>query len=243
MTFTRTPLYRKVKQQIADLLREGRWKHGQAIPSESLLARRFGASVGTIRKAVDELVAEHVLVRQQGRGTFVASHTKDYMLSVFFQLVDEAGRKEFPLPRLLSFGRGRADARTAARLALRPGDPVYRIEMVHSFAGRTTIVDSIRIPVRVVPELTERVLAERDSTIYGLLQARFGVSVLRVDELLSSVLADARVAALLGESQPCPVLRIERTAYSYRDLPVDARVRYVSTARHRYLCQLGKRVP
>ena len=109
------PRYREVKQRLAELLREGKWRHGQAIPSEPLLAQRFGVSIGTLRKAVDELVAENILEREQGRGTFVRSHTRDYMLNVFFQLVDAEGRKELPQIELLSFARWRADAGTAER--------------------------------------------------------------------------------------------------------------------------------
>lgn len=237
------PLYHKVKQQITEELRAGRWKHGQAIPSEPLLARRFGASVGTIRRAVDELVAEHVLDRQQGRGTFVASHTKDYMLNVFFQIVDLEGRKELPSSRLLAFGRARADATTARRLGIQRGDPIYRIDALLELAGKPAIVERLRLPAVLFPGLTGQMFHERDSTIYGLFQARFGVTVVRIEESLSSVLADERVCALLGAAAPAPVLRIDRTAYGYGERPVDLRVRYVSTARHRYLCHLGKRVP
>ncbi len=104
-------------------LPKGRWKHGQAIPSEAALAGRFGVSVGTVRRAVGELAAENVLVRRQGSGTYVASHTRDYMLSVFFWIVDVKDRKELPRAEVLSYRRGRADARTAERLHLRPGAP------------------------------------------------------------------------------------------------------------------------
>ena len=243
MAADRVPLYRKVKHSITELLRDGTWKHGQAIPSEPLLARRFHASIGTVRKAIDELAAEHVLVRQQGRGTFVSSHTKDYMLNVFYQIVDREGRKEFPESKLVSFARGRADLRTATRLGIRPGDAIYRIEALLTLSGAPVIVDSIRLSAKLFPELTERIFAGRDTTIYGLFQSRFGITVLRVDEVLSAVHADERVSAQLRLQRPAPVLRIERTAYTYRDLAVDWRIRHVRTSNHGYLCQLGKRIP
>lgn len=243
MATDRVPLYRKVKRSITELLRDGTWKHGQTIPSEPRLARRFDASIGTVRKAIDELAAEHVLVRQQGRGTFVSSHTKDYMLNVFYQIVDREGRKELPESKLISFARGRADLRTSTRLGIRPGDPVYRIEALLTLSGSPVIVDSIRLSARLFPELTERIFADRDTTIYGLFQSRFGITVQRVDEFLSAAHADERVCAQLQLKRPAPVLRIERTAYTYRDLPVDWRVRHVRTTHHRYLCQLGRRIP
>lgn len=233
--------YRMVKRRVVDALQQGRWRHGEAIPSEPLLARRFGVSVGTVRRAVGELEAEHVLVRQQGRGTFVASHTRDYMLNVFFRIVDRDGHKELPRATLLSFRRARADPLAAGALRLAPGAPVYRIRSVQSLRGRPTIVDDLRLPVQLFPDLNARIFSDRDTTIYGLFQQRYGVHVVRSEELIEAVGADPRVAALLGVRPGAPLLRIHRTGYAYRDRPVETRVRHVSTARHRYLSLLGAR--
>ncbi len=211
----RPPLYKRVKAELVEALRAGRWKHGQAIPGESTLAAAFGASIGTLRKAVDELVAENILVRQHGRGTFVASHTRDYMLNVFFAIVGRDGDK---------------------RLA-----PVLRIRTLLSLRGQPAIVDNIRLPAALFPDLTERTFLQRDTTLYGLYQARYGITVVRTVEEIGAALADAPTRALLGLEPPAAVLRIERTAYTYRDQPVDTRVRYVRTTHHRYLSVLGKR--
>src|SRR5512137_2463151 len=118
------PLYKDVKRQLMEALTRGEWKPGEAIPSERRLSERYGISIGTVRKAIDELVAENILIRQQGRGTFVASHNRDRLLFYFFP---ESGPKEYPEVRLLSFARARADRMAAEKLALEVGDPVYRI--------------------------------------------------------------------------------------------------------------------
>jgi GntR family transcriptional regulator len=129
-------LYADVKRRLIGALSEGRWKHGEAIPSEEALARRYKVSVGTVRRAVSELVTENVLVRRQGSGTYVASHTRDYMLSVFFWIVDEKGGKELPRAEVLSYGEARADAGTAARLRLAPPRSSARGRCSASAAGR-----------------------------------------------------------------------------------------------------------
>jgi GntR family transcriptional regulator len=237
----REPLYKQVKGRIVESLREGHWRHGEAIPGESTLARRFGASIGTLRKAVDELVAEHILVREHGRGTFVASHTRDYMLNVFFSIVDREGEKDFPETELVEFRRGRADLATAKQLALRPGAPVLRIRTLLRLAGQRVIVDNIRLPAALFPDLTERAFLDRDTTIYGLYQRRYGITVVRTVESIQAALADATTRRLLDLEPPAPVLRIVRTAYTHKDQPVDTRVRFVRTTHHRYLSVLGKR--
>ncbi|MFO1328064.1 MAG: GntR family transcriptional regulator [Rubrivivax sp.] len=236
----RTPLYRSVKQQITEALREGRWKHGQKIASEPQLARRFKASVGTIRKAVGELVAENILVREQGRGTFVRTHGRDYMLSVFFRIVGHDGAHELPEVTLLSMKRARADRATAQLLRLKPRAPVFDIETLLALDGQPAILDRMRVPVQMFPDLTHSGFARREGTVYGFFQDRYGITIVRAQEFITAVAADARTAQLLHLPPGAPLLRIARTSYTYKDVPVDTRVRWVSCARHGYLSQLGK---
>lgn len=237
----RVPRYRAIKLALAAALREGKWRHGQAIPSEPLLAQRFRASIGTVRRAIDELVAENILVREHGRGTFVKSHTRDYMLDAFFQLVDREGRKQLPTVILLSFGRGRADAGTAARLRIARGSPVLRVSHLLSLGGRPTVHDEIRLPAQRFPGLGATELSERDATLYALLQQRFDVTVVRVVEHLEAVAAPAAAARALGIPPGHPVLRIERTGYSYEGEPTDTRIRHAVTGARRYESVLGRR--
>lgn len=237
----RQPLYKDVKQQITENLRDGKWRHGQAIPSEPVLAKGFNASVGTVRRAIDELVAENILVRQQGRGTFVTSHTRDYMLNVFFQVVGKDGRKEFPQSRMLSFKRGRADRTTEELLGIGRGEPVFKVQNLLLLQGEPVIMDNLRLPAKLFPDMSKNLFIDRDTTTYGLYQMRYGITVVRTVETISAVLADAETRSVLGMSHPAAVLKIMRTAYTYKDLAVDTRVRFVNTRHHHYLSLLGKR--
>lgn len=237
----RETLYRSVKQQITEALGSGKWKHGQKIASEPQLAARFGVSVGTVRRAIGELEAENILVREQGRGTFVVSHTRDYMLNVFFRIVDADGHKQLPTVSLIGMKRGRADRTTATLLQLSARAPVIDIEAMLSLKGRPTILDRIRLPAQRFGELGEHLFARRTGTIYGLFQERFGITVVRADERITAVAAGEREARLLGVTRGAPLLRIQRVAYTYKDVPVDARVRLVDSSRHAYLSVLGSR--
>jgi GntR family transcriptional regulator len=232
--------YQEVKLGITDALRDGRWRHGQRIPSEPVLARRFGVSVGTVRRAVGELVAENILVREQGRGTFVVSHTRDYMLNVFFRIVDREGRKELHRGTVLEFERVKADRETARHLALSAGAAVIRIVTLLRLQDRPAIVDHIRLPARLFPNLTEQMFADRTGTVFGMFQARYGLTVVRTEEFITAVLADERHARLLELEPGAPLLHIRRTAYTYKDMPVETRVRYVSCAHHGYANTLGR---
>lgn len=233
------PLYVEVKRRITRSLMQGEWPQGAPLPSETQLAARYAVSTGTVRKAVGELVAEHVLVRQQGRGTFVASHNRDYMLEAYFHIVDGQGRKEFPASRLVSFRSMRADAQTARRLGLARDAQVYQIENLLQLQGRPAIFDRMRVPQAVFPDLDGATFDGRGMTIFGFYQARYGVTVTRVEERLRAVNADERLARLLELDPHEAVLAIERVALTYDGTPVEVRDRWVNTRGHAYLNVLG----
>lgn len=233
------PLYVEVKKRITRSLMAGEWREGAPLPSEARLARHYAVSVGTVRKAIGELVAEKVLVRQPGRGTFVANRNRDYMLDAFFHIVDAHGEKEFPASELVSFRRLVPDAATASRLRLSRGAQVFQIENLLRIGGRPVIFDRIGVPHSVFPDLDVEDFRHRDQTIFGLYQTRYGVTVTRLEEWIRGANADAKTAGLLRVRRGEALLRIERVAYTYDGTPVEYRGRYVNTREHAYLNVLG----
>lgn len=235
-----SPLYAQVRARLIEAIAAGEWRPGEAIPSEADLARAFGVAIGTIRKAVDALVAERALVRRQGRGTFVTAHEGSRLLFHFFHIVAGDGRKVVPQVSTVGFERDRATRQTAAALAIAPHDKVIRIRNVLSLEGRARIVDDITLPAELFPGLTEKVFVARNNTIYHLYQSRFGINVLRTDERLRAVLADDELAALIGVAPGAPLLEIRRVALTFRDRPVELRLSRVDTSEHHYHNTLGK---
>lgn len=234
------PLYKEVKRLITQSLIEGEWPAGAALPSETRLSERYNVSIGTLRKAIDDLVAERIITRHQGRGTFVATHNANRLMFHFFHIVGRDGSKEYPTTATLSFRRGKAAVDEARRLAIATGGPVLRIRNLLSLSGRPVILDDIVLPQILVPGLTERIFTARDNSIYHLYQARYGINVLRSSERLSAVLADADAARALQVKKGAPLLAINRLALSYRDTPIELRRSLVNTAAHEYASDLGR---
>ena len=235
-------LYEQVRARLIEGISSGEWRPGQTIPTEARLAADFGVAIGTVRKAVDSLVAEQALVRRQGKGTFVVSHDGRRLLFHFFHIVARDGRKAYPEVRTLAFRRDRADAACAAALAIAPHDKVIRIRNVLSLDARPAIVDDITIPAELFPGLTEKIFLARDNTIYHLYQSRYGINVLRTDERLRAVPATRDVAQHLEVPPGAPLLEIRRVALTFRDRPVELRLSRVDTSRHDYHNTLGKAV-
>ena len=232
------PLYREVKRQLMEALSRGEWKPGDAIPAERHLAERYGISIGTVRRAIDELVADNMLIRQQGRGTFVASHNRDRLLFYFFHVVPQDGAKEYPVVRLLAFAKGKADKLASETLSIAIGDPIFRFRNLLSLSGESVIIDDIAVSATRFPGMTERAIRDRPSTVYNLYQDAFGISVVRTVERLRATAVDEEIASLLHVAPGAPLLQIRRVALTYSDVPVELRISHVNTAHHEYWSEL-----
>lgn len=232
------PLYKQVKQRVIRNLIDETWKPGDMLPSELRLAQAFGVSPGTVRRALDELVAENLLVRHQGKGTIVCRHDPDRSLFHFFRMVDAGGARPMPSSRVLACSRRRAERAEAARLGLPAGAPVVVIDRVRAAGGGPLLVERLVLPGRLFAPLAELAPGELPNTLYTLYEERFGVTVYRAAEQLRAVAADAREAELLRVAPGTPLLEIDRLATSLDGMPVEWRVSRCRTDAYRYRVEL-----
>jgi GntR family transcriptional regulator len=237
-----SPLYQQIKGLILQSLQAGEWKPGEAIPSEMELAARFRVSQGTVRKAIDELAAENLLVRRQGKGTFVATHSEQQVRYRFLKLMPDTGELagEGPAQRaVLECKRVRASAEVARSLALRTGDPVVQVRRVLSFAGTPTILEDMWLPGNTFKGLNAEQMAGYHGPTYAMFEVEFGVRMVRAEEKIRAVAADAASAALLKVEQQTPLLSVERIAYTYNDVPMELRRGLYRTDMHHYRNELS----
>ena len=237
-----SPLYQQIKTLLLQSLQQGEWKPGEVIPSEMELAARFRVSQGTVRKAVDELAAENLLVRHQGRGTFVATHAEQRVRYRFLRLQPDNGTmaEEGPAERdFVACKRQRASAEIARVLGLRAGEQVLQARRVLRFGGVPTILEDLWLPGGPFKGLTAERLADYHGPMYALFESEFGVRMVRADEKLRAVLPDSRQARLLAIGPNIPLLSVERIAYTYNDVPMELRRGLYRTDTHHYRNQLG----
>ena len=234
------PLYRAVKRELLRFIEGGGVAPGAALPSETRLAADYGVSVGTLRRAVDDLVTEHILVRRQGRGTFVATHTSDRFLFQFFHVERSDGLRQAPVVELVSFERMRLDNEAATALALKPGALALQVENRLLLQGHAVVYDRLVIPAELFRGLTEKRWRNRPSTIYHLYQTEFGISVVNAFERLRAVGADRAAARVLGVPVGQPVLQVRRVALGMAGRPVEWRISTVVTAQHDYVNLLSR---
>jgi GntR family transcriptional regulator len=236
---TFSPLYQQIKALITQSLQSGEWKPGELIPSEIELASRFKVSQGTVRKAIDELSAENLVVRKQGKGTFVATHHEARAQFRFLRLMPNEGNPHYPENRIIDVKRLRAPAEVARLLDIKSGDSVIFIRRVQSFDGVPTILDDLWLPGAIFKGLTAERLNEYKGPMYGLFETEFGTRMIRASEEIRAVCADEVAAELLSVPLGAPLLNVERVSFTYGDRPVELRRGLYLTARHHYHNELS----
>ena len=126
----RLPRYQRLRDDLAARINRNEWRPGEPIPSEAELGAHYGVAIGTVRKAIDQLVADAVLERQQGRGTFVRRARFNSSLFRFFRFQSESGERRVPQSRIIrrksvacDIGRGIGVAYSGRRTRDQPVAP------------------------------------------------------------------------------------------------------------------------
>ena len=236
---TFSPLYRQIRGLITRSLESGEWGPGDMIPSESDLAVRFGVSQGTVRKAIDEMAAENLLVRRQGKGTFVASHNDPRSFFRFLRIAANEGELK-PLKSVpIECWRAKAGADVARTLALDQGAPIIIVRRLLRFGSEPAVFDEIYLPGDLFSDLTLDILKAGGMSLYSLFETRYGVRMIRADERLRAVSSDRLSSELLQVPEGSPLLLVERVTYTYADKPVEWRRGFFSTQHFHYHNELG----
>lgn len=236
---TFSPLYQQIKKLIMQSLQSGEWRSGELIPSEVELANRFKVSQGTVRKAIDELSAENLVVRRQGKGTFVATHHEARAQFRFLRLKPDIGDACYPDNTIIEAKRLRAPADIARQLDIKTGDSVVFLKRVQSFGGAPTILEELWLPGAIFKGLSTERMLQYKGPMYALLETEFDTRMIRAVENIRAVAADSDAAALLNVPINTPLLSVDRLSFTYGDKAVEVRRSLYVTTSHHYQNELN----
>jgi GntR family transcriptional regulator len=233
------PLYEQIKGLLTQSLVAGEWKPGESIPSETDLASRYKVSQGTVRKAIDALAAENVLVRRQGKGTFVATHSEERVQHRFLRIVADDGSAVTTHSVLLGFARGRANREVGFDLRLREDSVVFWITRSLNVGARALVLDEIVLPAEAFAGLDQDTLANTKGSWYSLYESAFGVRAIRAHEQLKAVAASDYLAKSLKVARGTALLRVDRVTFTYDDRPIEWRRGWCTTEGYHYTNELN----
>lgn len=231
------PLYQQIKEVLLGRIVSGEWAPGTFIPSESALSQEYGVSVGTLRKALDALVNDHIVIRHHGKGTVVATHDADRSLFQFFHIVRHDGNRCLPISRVLVREVREANATEAAALEIKEGECVVHIRRVRELDGKPALLEDLVVSSALFPAM-EREPETLPNTLYQLYQQRFGLSVAKAKETLFAVAAGKAEQEHLGVMPGTPLLEIHRVARNLQGEVLEFRISRCETQQHCYLNEL-----
>ena len=230
------PLYKQVYDLLTARLVEGYWKPSQLLPSEMVLAEELGVSQGTVRKALNQMVAEKMLQRQQGKGTFVAEHTQESDLFRFFRLREPHGEILIPETVVLGSSRRTASEDEIKKLNLDANALVVELTRVRSIHNKPAIIEKVIQPLSVFPDIDKN--TDLPNALYILYQEKYGITVMSVNDEIRAVEIPDAYAQHLDLAKGSPVLMIERSSVNIDGRVVELSTAYCSSENFVYSVQL-----
>ena len=204
------PLYKQVYDALVERLVSGYWKPAEPLPSEFALADELGVSQGTVRKALNQLVAENLLRRRQGKGTYVSEHTQESSLFRFFRYQKRDGESTLLTTEIISVTRRIANERESLKLSLLSTDQVVEMVRLRSINDVPAIFEKVIQPLSVFPDIDKE--KELPNSLYTLYQDKYGISIVEARDELQAVHLDAEVAHALGLQENQAALMAERSS-------------------------------
>jgi GntR family transcriptional regulator len=227
------PLHHQVYLDLRDALDRGDWKPGDQLPPERELAEGYGVSLITVRRALTDLAREHRLERARGRGTFVTRPPIALDLDAPTSFTEEIRRLGHdPATRVVTARTMAAEPAIADALHIAPGAQVVHLERLRMADGEPLLLEQVYLPEAWFPGILAGDLEH--GSLYQLLQARYGTSVVRARETLEPIAIAAREAQLLGVDPGRPALLIEGVAFDADGRAVELARSFVRGDRTRY---------
>lgn len=231
-----SPLYHQIKENITRQVVAGRWLSNHALPSETELCNHFGVSRGTLRRALGDLENQGLIIRRQGRGTFVAKPKFEGSVLGSYRNYRVGAVPHDAVSRLLGIARVKATPDLQRILQLGKREFVYEVRRIQFMEGVPVTLSTSFIPAAIAPGLDK--LDIEHEFFYGLLEQRYGLSFLRAEEILEPVIADDVVARHLELPAGAPVFLVERHSFLVADKPGEFRQAYMRGDRYRYRIEL-----
>ena len=230
------PLYKQVYDVLLQRLKDGVWRAYDLLPSEFALADELGVSQGTVRKALNQMVDEQLLLRQQGKGTYVAGHTQESSLFRFFRWREPNGESLVPSTKVVSSKRRLATKSEQKALSLKHGESVEELVRLRSLLDKPALLEFVIQPLSIFPDIDTHI--DLPNSLYTLYQEQYGICVVSVRDQLRATSLPAKYAHYLGVPAGEPVLMVERASINIDGRTVEWSHAYSSTEQFVYLVDL-----
>ena len=216
----KVPLYQQLYELLQAKIKNKEWEPGDILPSEHDLLDSYQVSRATVRQALDALVNDGLIYREQGRGTFVAYPNVDQTLVRIVSFTEDMERRGFkPSTKVLFFGKIKATPKLASQLAIQPGDELMRLDRLRLADGEPMSIEESFLVHSMCSGLSDYDFSENSLRV--LLEEVCNIQLLQADQIIRAISAPSNIARPLTVKTTDPLLYIERVSYSQYNLPVE----------------------
>ncbi|MDI9348267.1 MAG: GntR family transcriptional regulator [Methylacidiphilales bacterium] len=234
---TYSPLYQQIYTTLLMWINSGRWKLNQKLPSEPDLALELNVSTGTIRKALDQLSNEKVVIRKQGKGTYLNELNVETNLFLYFKFYDLVGKRIHPTSKFISKKTTSLGNNLAKHFNAKPNEQALTITRLRLNNNVPLIYETITLPFSIYGPSIER--EEIPNTLYQFLQKKYFVTIQKAHETISIESPTPEIVKLLAIKPSCQLLKIVRNAEDLKGRIVEHRVTFANTSLAQYKITLG----
>jgi len=235
------PLYHQLEQEIAGRLSSGEFAPGDNLPTEEQLCQMYGVSRITVRKALDSLDRQGLIVRRRGRGSFVAERRAGvHAINLTGSLDDFLQTAQRLIPRVLDLAPAPATPRAAEVMGVAPGSEMLRLELVSSTEDGPLAHGEFYFPARMIGVLRLEDI-HNDEPIIRTLERLTSSKVVRAEQLIEPDVASKTTAKLLGIAPGTPLLRTQRIYFTDDREPIEVATLRYHPERYRYQVELRTR--
>lgn len=234
------PAYYHLQMALQNEIEQGSWAPGEQIPTERELARDHNVSIGTVKKAVLNLVHEGYLYRIQGKGTFVAGTEMRRKRTRYYNMLRRPGDKPAPLDiELVSIRRIPGRLPDNRYLKIRINQDLFELYRLFKYDGKPLILTKSMLPAKLFPDLDSQNKEFFElRLLYTALEDSYGVTTVANQELFSAVAADEDLAEIFGIEVGRPMLFMEMLSYTYKEKPYEYRMAYCLSDERKIMVQL-----
>jgi len=206
------PLYYKIESDLKNKIFSGQYKSGDILPSERELIDMYKVSRLTARAAVDRLATENLVVKIQGKGTFVATPKLNRRMGPLYSSGEEILMQYYEIKtKVLNLKIIIPDKIVKEYLELQEKEKVVYLERLR-YANKTPVaLIKSYLPYRYVPNI--ELVDFTDKSLYQILENSYGLQLHEAQETLEAVKANTRSANLLGIKPGTPLLLNQRVTY------------------------------
>jgi len=213
------PLYHKVKEYLISRIESGEFNSQEQIPPEGQLCEEYNVSRITIRRAIDELVKMGMLVKKQGKGTFVNQPKINFFSIDLISFAERMERQGFKVTtKLLGMEEIVPTTKVAKALGINEGDKVLKIDRIRSIENDPISIETNYIPRKMLGDngLSEQLHAHLrgGNSLYLFLNKNIGVNITRAHQVFEPIILEEEEQGMLDCEGNMAGLLIYRTTYS-----------------------------